>query len=90
MVKTNLGSLNLQSTDDLPFWDKYFAGPSEHESYRSVVDHPATHLTPKDLAEKHYDLTAVNELNTIGQKDPRSADTPGRHHCADCKRILVA
>jgi hypothetical protein len=77
MVKTNLGSLNLQNPQDRAFWEKYFAGPSEDEPYGSLTDHPVQHLSLQDLAAKHYDLTAVNRLNSIRQNDAKSPETPG-------------
>lgn len=76
MVKTSLGSLNLESQGDRAFWEKYFAGPSDEQPYRSLIDHPPKHLTTKELSERGYDLSAVDHLNRIRENDPRSQKTP--------------
>jgi hypothetical protein len=76
MVKTPLRSLNLENQDDRAFWEKYFAGPSEEQPYRSLIDHPPKHLTTKELSERGYDLSAVDQLNATRENDPKSPRTP--------------
>jgi len=76
MVRTSLGSLKLEDKGDRAFWDKYFAGPSEDQPYRSVIEYPVKHQTTKELAEGGYDLSAVHQLNGIRENNPKSAKRP--------------
>jgi len=76
MVKTPLGSLNLENQGDRAFWDKYFAGPGDEQPHRSLIDHPPKHLTTKELSERGYDLSAVDQLNATRENDPKSPRTP--------------
>lgn len=76
MVRTSLGSLNFENQGDRAFWEKYFAGPSEDQPHRSLIDHPSKHLTTKELSERGYDVSAVDQLNAARENDPGSPQTP--------------